>query len=164
MGALTKALKVIVDFLRSDQFAWIAEKSRKVIAPVIRDFTETLKYVRPKAGCKIKLNGAIGNAILFYLFSGLLFAEWLALLTAAAVNLNRLTGWIMLALALATAIAVPAALYFCGIAIKEQVLAKRFWEQCRPEGLRAYAALIVTPTMFVGATALITALQQLGGV
>lgn len=163
LGAIPKALKALVKFLRSNEVAWIVEKSKKAITPAIRDFTQTLKLARPEAGHKIKLTGAIGNAILFYLFSGLMFVNWLALLAAAAVNLNHLTVSVMMALALLTAIGVPAALYFWGVALKEKVLAKRHWEQCRAEGLRAYGALIATPMMFVGAASIITALQQLGG-
>lgn len=142
LGAISKALKAFVNFLRSNEFAWIVEKSKKAIAPAIRDFTETIKLARPKAGHKIKLTGAIGNAILFYLFSGLMLANWLGLLAAAAINLNHLTVWMMMALALITLVGVPAALYFWGVALKEKFLAKRHWEQCRAEGLRAYGVLV----------------------
>lgn len=163
IAAMVKILKSVVDFLRSEQFAWMVEKGRRLIHPIVRDFRKTLGYVRPKAGRKIKLNGAIGNAILFYLFSGLLFLEWLALMASAAINLSHLTGWIMMALAAATVIAIPAALYFAGLAVKEQTMAKRLWQQCRVEGVRAYMALISTPAMFVGIALVITSLQELGG-
>ncbi|WP_431509953.1 hypothetical protein [Variovorax sp. DAIF25] len=163
VAAIAKTLKISIDFLRSEQLAWMVEKGRKLTASISRDFTKTVSYARPKAGRKIKLNGAIGNSILYYLFSGLLFLAWLGLLASAAINLNHLKGWILIVLAAATVTIVPAALYFAGLAIKEQATAKRIWQQCRAEGLRAYMALVATPTTLIGLALIITALQQWGG-
>lgn len=161
--AIAKTLKISINFLRSEHFAWMVEKGRRLAVSISRDFTKTASYARPKVGLKIKLNGAIGNSILFYLFSGLLFLAWVGLLASAAIGLNHLKWWIFIVLAAATVTLVPAALYFAGLAIKEQTTAKRIWQKCRAEGLRAYMALVVTPTMLIGLALIITTLQQWGG-
>jgi hypothetical protein len=162
--AITKSLQAIVDFLRSEQAAWLLGIGRKLASLLVREFTQSVKYLRPKAGPKVKLNGAIGNSVLCYLFFGLLLLEWLVILAAGAINSAHLpTGQILMILAGATGIAIPFALYFGGLAAKEQAEARRLWAQCRTEGLRAYVALAATPTMLIATAFIVTTLQQVGG-
>jgi hypothetical protein len=161
--AITKTLQAAVDFLRSEQVAWSLGMGRKLASLVANEFTQTVKYLRPKAGPKIELNGAICNAIFCYIYFGLLMLHWLLFLAAGAINTAHLSaGLTVTFLAVATGLLVPAALYFGGLAVKEQVKAKRIWAQCRTEGLRAYAALAATPTMLITLAFIVSALQQIG--
>jgi hypothetical protein len=163
LAAIAKTLQASVDFLRSEQVAWLLGMGRKLASLVTHEFTQTTKYLRPKAGLKIELNGAIGNSIFCYIFFGLLILHWLAILAAGAINATHLsTGLVVTILAGATGILVPFALYCGGLAVKEQTKAKRLWAQCHAEGLRAYAALAATPAMLVTVAFIVSALQQVG--
>ncbi|MDQ0083355.1 hypothetical protein J2W35_003719 [Variovorax boronicumulans] len=84
---ITKTLQASVDFLRSEQVAWLLGVARKLASLVTHEFTQTTKYLRPKAGLKI--------SIFCYIFLGLFILHWLAILAAGAINAAHLsTGWL----------------------------------------------------------------------
>lgn len=160
---VTKALETLVDFLRSERWAWMLGVGEKLVASLGREFRQTARHFRPKAGRKIELSNAMSNAIFYYVFFGLLTLEWFVLLAAGSINPAHLPAWkITLCLAGGTVILVPFAVWFGGLAAKERKKAERIWQQCRAEGLRAYAALIATPTALVGAALIVSNLQQMG--
>ena len=161
--AVLEILKEIVDFLRSEQAAWLLEQLRRLVRFLTREYVQTVKHAQFNPGAKIKLHLAIGNSVCLYLIGGLLTIQWVFFLAVGTINFKQLPPWqVMAVLAGMTFTLFLPALYFAGQAAKERAKAKRLWEECREEGICAYAALTSMPLALFCLALAISFLQQLG--
>ncbi|MDQ0015402.1 hypothetical protein J2W23_003802 [Variovorax boronicumulans] len=158
-----KALTRLIDVLRSQQISWLLKQLIALRIRLLREPAQRARIAAAKRSPRGALNGAIGTATIYYLFSGLLLSLWILHMADAVMRVDGLPKWKWLGLVVtATVLFCPFAAHCKRLAYLERMEARRLWTQYQTKGLSKYVTLIATPMSLIALAIAIAALQLFG--